>query len=242
MPDVKPIPFARREHLLGLLREAGRYPMDLDRVASLRGICAARILETQPSLPSLLAGINAFEEKSAGILDPVLAAACVGFGYALAQPQSGLFGPAARYLFRRALTARGFGPSKVILPVSTMVHHRLDDYRHLYAGSEGLAAAGCRGFFDATAHAAFFYECLQAVIDQFIPQTISYIERFTRFHEIAVTKFGFPERPLAMLFERLHANDGRLPERLYAGRFPCVTLVQARQLEAAYPRTSFAIE
>jgi hypothetical protein len=227
MPDTKPIPFARREQLHGLLREAGRKPLDLNLIACLRGLSAAQRAELQPWLPSLIAGINAFEKRSAGFLDPVLAAACVGFGCAFGQPQASVPHPVQRYLIQHVLAARGFAPRGIILPVSAAACR-------LQADRGDLARAGYQQFFDATPHAEFLYACLQEVIEQWMPRIIAYIDCYERFREIASTKLGFPERPLVMLFERLRANDGRLPERLYAGSFPCMTHEKATQVEAAY--------
>ncbi|MBN8911252.1 MAG: hypothetical protein J0H65_04165 [Rhizobiales bacterium] len=184
----------------------------------------------EPAGP-LLAGMRAFEKRAASHLDPVLAAACMAFGFASARKIRDPAEPVHRYVVTHTLGKRGFGPRKTVLPFAIIAADHPDEYKALLRVGPGDA------LFDATPHASFLYRCLQVSAERFIPAVISYILHYRRFLS-AAAPLGLSEDAMAMLFERLRRSGGVLPYRLYAGRYPSLKPEHAPQIEYAFRRTA----
>jgi hypothetical protein len=82
-------------------------------------------------LPSLIAGMAAFDNGAALAIDPVVAAAALAFGFVYVHPFEDGNGRIHRYLMHHVLARRGFNPAGVVFPVSAAILERIDDYRRV---------------------------------------------------------------------------------------------------------------
>lgn len=121
-----------------------------------------------------------------------------------------------------------------MLPVSAAMLDRAEEYRHVLQAAAHGARADWR-FFDATSHAEFLYGCVKQAIDQILPATIRYIERFERFR-LAISRFDLAERMVVPLFRRLQENGGRLPERFTTRKFAHLAPKKARQVKEIHQK------
>ena len=69
-------------------------------------------------LPSLIAGMAAFDRGAALKIDPVVAAAALAFGFVYIHPFEDGNGRLHRYLIHHVLAQRGFNPAGVVFPVT----------------------------------------------------------------------------------------------------------------------------
>jgi Fic family protein len=109
-------------------------------------------------------------------MDPVIAASLVSFGFVFIHPFMDGNGRLHRYLIHESLSAAGFTPKGIILPVSAVIVANLDRYksaleyfsrplRDRTSYDPDVPAAPATGndaiyfrYFDATAQAGFLYE------------------------------------------------------------------------------------
>ena len=153
-------------------------------------------------LPSLIAGMVAFDRGAALKLDPVVAAAVLAFGFVYIHPFEDGNGRIHRYLIHHVLAQRGFNPSGIVFPVSAAILERIDDYRRVLEnysrrllpliqweptkdGNVNVLndTADYYRFFDATPHAEFLYGCVQKTIGEDLPREIDFLRRYDRFRE-----------------------------------------------------------
>jgi len=80
-------------------------------------------------LPSLTAGMIAFDHGPARAMDAVIAAAVLAFGFVYIHPFDDGNGRLHRYLIHHVLAERDYNPSGVILPVSAAILEKMDAYR-----------------------------------------------------------------------------------------------------------------
>jgi hypothetical protein len=220
------------------IKEAGCGDLTLEEISRFQSISAVGALAAWPSLPSILAGMKAFYERTGPQLDPVIAAASIAFGFALAQPSSDPSKPVHRYLIQHVLAKRGFSPPGIVLPVSAMMTDRAHDYRRLFQTTVAGADADYHRFFDATPHAEFLYACVQAALEQFLPLAVKVIRCFERFQHAVESQLGLSEGSARLLFSDLLENDGRISERFNAHDIHDVTPEQARRVEEIFQRVS----
>ena len=67
--------------------------------------------------------------REGGIIDPVVAAAMIAFGFVFIHPFVDGNGRIHRYLIHHVLAERGFAPKGIVFPVSAVILERIDDVR-----------------------------------------------------------------------------------------------------------------
>ncbi len=83
----------------------------------------------QEDLPSLLKGLIDFEQHFVAVIDPVIAASVLAFGFVYIHPFEDGNRRLHRYLIHHVLRAHKFNPPDIILPVSAVILKRIDPYR-----------------------------------------------------------------------------------------------------------------
>lgn len=229
------------------IRQALRAPLSLDELCRLQAIFGDDAgplpdelrwhdLDGAPApqvLPALLSAMIAFDRDCASALDPVIAAAILGFGFALARPFDGDCVPLARFLFQRALARERLHADEIMLPLWHAIEERGDEYRRLLEPGGPMDFR----FFDATPHAEFVYVCVRESAAELFPATIAYVERFERFQAAAQARIGLPRETAMLLFPFIQENGGRLPARHNDPDFPRLTPDQARHIDECYARS-----
>ena len=207
-------------------------------------------------LTSLVGGLAAFDRKAAPVLDPVLTAATLAFGFVYIHPFEDGNGRVHRYLIHHVLAERGFNPPGVTFPVSAAILDRIHEYRStLEDYSKRLLPAvdwepTDRGnvrvrndtadfyrFFDATAHAEFLFECVQHTVEHDLPEETEFLRRYDAFRTGLNLIVDMPDRLSDLLFRFLRQNHGRLSRRARTREFAPLTDEEAAHVEALYRET-----
>ena len=233
------------------LREEGGFVGEHDRDS--RMPLPDHISARAEDLPSLIAGMAAFDNGAALTIDPVVAAAALAFGFVYVHPFEDGNGRIHRYLIHHVLARRGFNPAGVVFPVSAAILERIDDYRRvLEEYSRRLLplieweptkdgnvmvlndTADFYRFFDATPHAEFLYGCVEKTINEDLPRETDFLRRYDRFREEIQTIVEMPDTTVDLLFRFLRQNDGKLSRRRRENEFAQLTEAETASVEQAY--------
>lgn len=204
-------------------------------------------------LPVLIDGMIAFDRRSAQMLDAVIAAAILAFGFVYVHPFEDGNGRIHRYLIHHVLAQRGFNPPGVVFPISAAILEQIDEYREvLESYSQRLLplikweptpnfnvrvlndTGDFYRFFDATPHAEFLYACVQKTIEQDLPAEADFLRRYDQFRQQVEAFLDMPERLIDLLFRFLHQNGGHLSQRARDREFKELTNEEAEQIETIY--------
>jgi Fic family protein len=93
-------------------------------------------------LESLMRGLLDFTNRTSQPLHPVIAAACVAFGFVFIHPFEDGNGRLHRYLIHHVLAERGFGPPGIVFPVSAVMLREIDGYRRVLEGKGAADGTG----------------------------------------------------------------------------------------------------
>ena len=238
---------------LGLRREGG-FVGEHDRET--RTPLPDHISAKPEDLPSLIDGMVAFDRGPAQVIDAVIAAAVLAFGFVYAHPFEDGNGRIHRYLIHHVLAERGFNPPGLAFPVSAAILERIDAYRQV------LESYSCRllpliaweptaefnirvlndtadfyRYFDATPHAEFLYGCVKKTIEEDLPEETRFLQRYDGFRRQIEAFLDMPERLIDLLFRFLSQNQGSLSQRARRQEFSPLTDAEARRVEAIYRET-----
>ncbi|WP_158972209.1 Fic family protein [Chachezhania sediminis] len=233
------------------LRQDGGFVGEHDR---LTGAPLPDHVSARPEdLPALVTGLEQFDRSIAPGLDPVLAAACLAFGFVYMHPFEDGNGRLHRYLIHHVLAARGFNPAGLVFPVSAVILERIDAYRQVLesysrrllphvdwhpterGNVEVLNDTGdFYRFFDATPHAEFLFTCVARTIETDLPAETRFLRAYDGFKTQVSALVDMPDRTQDLLFRFLHQNAGRLSDRARAREFAALTEEEATRIEAIY--------
>ncbi len=262
--------------------EAGRHPLDCDELLRLQRIVIgdSRLVhlglrtqggfvgehERSTGLPipdhisarpddlrELIDGLVAFDSAAAHMLDPVIAAAVLAFGFVYIHPFEDGNGRLHRYLIHHVLAERGFNPPGVVFPVSAVILDRIDEYRRtLESYSRRLLplvrwrptaqgnvevlneTADYYRFFDATPHAEFLFSCVERTIAEDLPAEAAFLRAYDTFKSSVSLVIDMPERMVNLLFRFLRQNGGRLSQRGREREFAALTDAEVAHIETIY--------
>ncbi|MCA9441843.1 MAG: Fic family protein [Candidatus Omnitrophica bacterium] len=201
----------------------------------------------------LLDGLIAFDQNAAQELDPVVAAALIGFGFIYVHPFEDGNGRIHRYLFHHTLAQRGFNPPGIVFPISSVILNRIDRYREVLEDySKRLLptiewkstdkgnvevlndTSDFYRFFDATPHVEFLYSCVQQAIDHDLPNETRFLHRFDAFKKAVAGIVDMPNRTFDLLFRFLDQNEGRLSKRAINKEFARLREEEVERIEDVY--------
>lgn len=204
-------------------------------------------------LPALIDGMIAFDRGPAQMMDAVIAAAVLSFGFVYIHPFEDGNGRLHRYLIHHMLAQRGFNPAGVIFPISAALLEQIDSYRQtLESYSQRLLplveweptekfnvrvlndTGDFYRFFDATPHAEFLYACVQKTIEQDLPNEAAFLRHYDGFRSQVEVFIDMPERTMDLLFHFLHQNEGRFSNRAREKEFALLTDQEVERIEAIY--------
>ena len=205
-------------------------------------------------LRDLLTGIIEYDGRLvAGGVDPVVGAAAIAFGFVYVHPFVDGNGRLHRWLIHHVLASAGYNPPGVVFPISAAILRRLDEYRAvLESYSAALLpfiewratpdnnvevlndTADYYRYFDATAHAAFLYSCVEQTVEHDLPEEVEFLERFDRFSAGVKEIVEMPDRDIERLRGFLAQNDGRLSKRAREQEFQAFNDEEVIRVEALY--------
>jgi len=205
-------------------------------------------------LASLVAGMLAANQRMReSDLDPVLQAAATAFGFVYVHPYQDGNGRLHRYLIHHVLAERGFTPSGVVFPVSSVMLDRIDDYRKTLQGHSGPlmafidwrpnpdrnvevtnGTADLYRYFDCTAEAEFLYSCVARTVEHDLPNEIDFLRRQDEAQSRIMETVEMPDRLAQNLLMFMRQNDGRIPRRRRENEFAKLTDEEVKRIEAIY--------
>ena len=208
-------------------------------------------------LADLVAGICEFDERAAPYgLDPVIAAASIGFGFVYVHPFEDGNGRLHRWLFHHVLARARYNPPGVAFPISSAIERRIETYKAVLESysSQVLPLVDWRPtpdgnvevlndtgdyyrYFDATAHAEFLYACVAQTVEQDLPEEVAFLEAHDRFSLMVQQVVDMPERKVELLRGFLAQNRGRLSRRALDAEFAGLTTGEAEAIETLYAET-----
>jgi hypothetical protein len=203
-------------------------------------------------IPSLLTGIRAASTKMSGSgLDAVLQATTIAFGFVFVHPFVDGNGRLHRYLIHHVLAERGFTPTGLTFPVSSVLLDREEEYaRHLRDFTGPLMSAiewvptqqknvhvtndtaDLYRYGDYTELAEFLYQCVIRTIKEDLPREISYLKSYDAAKNHLQDMIEMPDAMVSKLIMMIVQNDGRLPKKRRAKEFAMLTDDEVTTVEA----------
>jgi Fic family protein len=203
------------------------------------------------SLIDGLLGTNDLFEKNK--FHPVLAAACVAFGFVFIHPFVDGNGRIHRYLIHHLLARMNYTPQGIIFPVSAAILERITDYRKVLetysqpilefiqwkkTGNNNIEVLNNTidyyRYFDATPFTEFIFTCIEQTIDQIIPREVNYLRNYDTMKSWLDDRFEMPDKMVAMLIRFLEQNNGKLSIRAREKEFKELTEDEALQIEKQF--------
>jgi hypothetical protein len=233
------------------LRDHGGFVGEHDRAT---GLPLPEHISARPEdLADLMDGLLAFESGPGRTLDPVIAAACLAFGFVYIHPFADGNGRIHRYLIHHVLAERGFNPPGLVFPVSAVILREIDAYRAVLQSharavlplihwkpteDRNVHVINDTGdyyrFFDATPHAEFLFHCVQETVSRDLPQETRFLEAYDRFAKRIQEIVDMPAGTVDLLFRLLRQNGGALSARARHGEFAALEPDEVRRAEAIY--------
>lgn len=193
-------------------------------------------------VPGLMAGLGGMATRLYDLLDPIVVAALVSFGFVFIHPFEDGNGRIHRYLIHHVLAETGVAPPGVLFPVSATM---LRDMAAYDAALESFSArimpsidwrwtGGVTGgeievanetrdlyrFFDATAVAEYLYERVIETVRKDLREELEFVEVYDRVNRALTEQFdGLPGPKVSLLALLCLQNGGRLAKgkrRLFA--------------------------
>ena len=208
-------------------------------------------------LGDLMSGLIEFDEKFVKILNPVIAAAALSFGFVNIHPFEDGNGRIHRYLIHHVLARCGFTKNGINFPISVIFYQELDEYRKVLDdySKPVLAAIEWEStekgnvkvlndtcdfyrYFDATRYVEFLYYCIHKAIKVDIPNVADFQIKFEDFTLQCKKIMDIPDHLLHLMYRFLEQNNGKFSKRALKREFAHLTKSEVNQLEDIY-RTIF---
>ena len=191
-------------------------------------------------VPDLMAGLLSLAETSRdwyanndngvgeSLIDPIVLATVIAFGFVFIHPFMDGNGRIHRYLIHEILTNTGFTPRGIILPISAVILANLDKYvAALENFSKPLRAHTSYNpdtpdvpatgndvvyfrYFDATIQAEFLYRSLLRTVEEDLEKEINYLMGFDQAHKELNDLLDWPAHSLELFIRIVQQNNGRL--------------------------------
>ena len=183
-------------------------------------------------------------------LDPVISAAALAFGFVFIHPFMDGSGRLHRFLIHDSLSASGFTPKGIVLPVSAVILASLAEYietlehfsKPLLAlttynpDPPGIPAIGNDAvyyqYFDSTDQASFLYMALERTVEQDLEQEITFLLGFDAAYKSLKEILDWPAHSLDLFIQFVHQNQWTLPKTKRQSHFPWMTEEEIKRSEA----------
>ena len=194
-------------------------------------------------VPELMEGLIALAEqqRERSDLDPVVAAACIAFGFVFIHPFMDGNGRIHRYLIHDVLTKSGFTPKGIVLPVSAVILANLKQYTdalehfsgplnqrtEYYPDTPQLPAKGNDAVYfrypDMTFQAEFLYYALDRTVTQDLRHEMDFLLGFDRARAALNDLLDWPAHSVDLFIRVVHHNQWRLSATKRKGHFAWMT-------------------
>jgi Fic family protein len=196
----------------------------------------ARPEDVRDLMGGLVQQTERFRQNSQSI-DDVIMAASVAFGFVFIHPFMDGNGRLHRYLIHEILSAAGFTPKGIVLPVSAVILSNLDQYvevleafsKPLVARTEynpdtpNVSAIGNDAvffkYFDATEQASFLYRSLENTVENDLQNEIAFLIGFDKARGQLNALFDWPPHALDLFIRLIHQNNYELSKTKKQSQF-----------------------
>jgi len=205
-------------------------------------------------LPDLMQGIIDTDLRlKQVVIDPVVKAAMLAFGFVFIHPFADGNGRIHRYLIHHVMAEHAFSPEHFVFPISAVILERLNEYKHVlelysrprlqYINWRPTANANVEvlnetmnlyRYFDATAQAEFLYDCVAQTIETILPAEILYLNRYDRMKAEINERFDMPNHVVDLAICFLTQNHGIFSSRAKTKELNLLTDVECKELEELY--------
>ena len=183
-------------------------------------------------------------------LDPVISAAALAFGFVFIHPFMDGNGRLHRFLIHDSLSASGFTPKGIVLPVSAVILANLAEYietlehfsKPLLALTTynpeppGIPAIGNDAvyyrYFDSTDQASFLYGALERTVEQDLVKEITFLLGFDTAYKSLKEILDWPAHSLDLFIQFVHQNQGTLSKTKRQSHFSWMTEEEIKRSEA----------
>jgi len=184
-------------------------------------------------LESLLEGlIQTYQLLLDSDYDAVLTATLIAFGFVFIHPFEDGNGRIHRYLFHHVLAEKAFVPKGLVFPVSAVILERINayksvlehyskprlkliDWRPTPSGNVDVLneTINLYRYFDATAQAEFFFECVAETVNTTLPEEVDYLVKYDLMNTFIKNYIDMPDKLIDLLIRFLRQNQGVLSKR-----------------------------
>lgn len=189
------------------------------------------------------------DSRDAGLIDPVVAASSIAFGFVYIHPFMDGNGRIHRYLIHDTLAKAGFTPRGIVLPVSAVILANIDRYievlEHFSAplnritdydpSTPEIPARGNDAvyfrYFDATRQTEFLYQALERTVEEDLQREIDFLLGFDRAREALNELLDWPDHSLDLFIRVVHQNGGELSKSKRKSHFDWMTDEEVEQAE-----------
>ncbi|HET8636042.1 MAG TPA: Fic family protein, partial [Acidobacteriaceae bacterium] len=207
---------------------------------------------TQPALRSDF--VNQRYEVYVPPIDPVVAAACIAFGFVYIHPFMDGNGRIHRYLIHDTLAKAGFTPRGIVLPISAVILANLNDYidtlEHFSKPLNRLTnynpdapdspATGNDAVYfrypDLTRQTEFLYRALERTVEHDLQEEIDFLLGFDRAYRSLDGLLDWPDHSLELFIRVVRQNGGVLSANKRKGFFSWMTEEEVIAAEALVSR------
>jgi len=158
-----------------------------------------------------------------------------------------------RYLFHHVLAEKEFVPKGLISPVSAVILEKITAYRktlehfsrprldfiewHPTAKNNVEIlndTIDLYRYFDATAQAEFFFDCVEETVNKTLPEEVEYLKKYDRFTEFIKNHIDMPDNLANLLLRFLSQNNGSLSKKARDGEFEKLTNSEVQAIEQRF--------
>lgn len=210
-------------------------------------------------VPELMQGLidMAETERQRGDLEPVVAAACVAFGFVFIHPFMDGNGRVHRYLIHDVLAKAGFTPKGIVLPVSAVILTSLKQYAdalehfsrplnqrtEYYPETPEIPAKGNDAVYfrfpDLTSQAEFLYTALERTVTEDLRQEIDFLLGFDRAKQALNELLDWPDHSEDLFIRIVRDNNWKLSANKRKSHFSWLSDQEIAQAEFLV-QTAFA--
>jgi Fic/DOC family len=211
---------------------------------------------------SLVNGMIEFDNllKQDSGFNPMAHAAGLAFGFVYAHPFDDGNGRLHRFLMSHVLGERKFSPEGVVLPVSTAILDRIQDYTALLQSRSGplmpfipwkvtpqgnvevtADTADLYRYLDVTDETQFFSEVVESTVSDKLPRELRYIEAHDRAERRIAGVVEMPSNMVSAIIVQIVQNDGNLSKKRRKRDYAKLTDDEASLIENLV-REEFGIE
>ncbi len=211
---------------------------------------SAKTKDLKPLLKGLVDTNNLLQNSD---YNPVLAAACIAFGFVFIHPLSDGNGRIHRYLIHHILVRMGYTQRDMIFPISAAILNNIGDYQDILEAFssprldliEWTATTDHNveitnntidlyRYFDATLQAEFLYECVEETIEKVIPEELDFLEKYDQITDQINSLVTLPNTKVDLLIKFLNQNNGKLSKNKRVKEFEELTDTEINTIEGFY--------